>query len=394
MGIMIYTIIFIETMAGGTQTFLNQVVDASIVNQSIIYSLLLGIIIMIIERSIYKRNPKEWRKYFQYKEDKKNHPTTEEQLEFCLKQSLKQKKSLEQMRFQNLEYNEDDYVAEIENNKKGGKKVSITSKNSKKKRDHSHKVNPLLSRYYFLIIMAISVTLISWAFLPITYSVTRISSQLFAFEFSNRPGEPIAIESKASLQNAQGNSQSSSTPVYFQTFPLVQIFYALFLFYFVLSAFQIRLGEPINKGRRELLSKYNMMYMLVNKIIRVIPFFFTISITIDFMLTATSLDIWEWFKFESIYEQLYNDILDSKGKTQTIAGLKLGRVSKLGLGSVLTFTQIFLLICPFIFYGKFTSEKNFVIQSTLDVALSTGTSHSTLYSANSAKAMNSIGNLE
>lgn len=269
--------------------------------------------------------------------------------------------------------------------------MSITSKNSKKKRDHSHKVNPLLSRYYFMIIMATTVTLISWAYFPITYSISRISSQLFSPVIINKPGEPKAIVSKASLQTAQGNSQNTSTPVYFQTSPLVQIFYALFLFYFVLSAFQIRLGEPINKGRRELLSKYNMVYMIVNKVIRIIPFFFTISITIDFMLTATSLDIWEWFKFESIYEQLYNDILDSTSKTQTIAGLKLGRVSKLGLGSVLTFAQIFLLICPFIFFGKFTSEKNFVIQSTLDVALSTGTSFSTLYSAKSAKAMNTMG---
>lgn len=122
MVIMIYTIIFIEIMSGGTQSFLDQVVNASIVNQSIIYSLILGITIMIIERSIYKRNPKEWRKYFQYKEDKKNHPTTEEQLEFCLKQSLKQNKTLEQMRFQYLEYNEEEHEAEIESNKKGGKR--------------------------------------------------------------------------------------------------------------------------------------------------------------------------------------------------------------------------------------------------------------------------------
>lgn len=387
---MIYTIVNIEIMSGGTQTFLDQVARASIVNQSIIYSLVAGITIMIIERSIYKKNPKEWRNYFQYKEDKKNHPTTEEQLEFCLKESLRQNKTLEQMRFQNLEYNEEAHLAEIESKQKGNKKVNITNKSSKRKMDDSHHVNPLLSRYYFMIFMAFTATIISWAYLPITYSIKRISSQLFAFEIINIPGQPKAIVSKAQT-TSQGNSQTNSTPVYFQDSPLVQIFYAIFLLYFVVSAYQIRLGEPINKGRRELLSKYHMLYMIVNKVIRVIPFFFTISITIDFMITATSLDIWEWFKFESIYEQLYNDILESRGKQQTIAGLKLGKISKLGLGSVLTFTQIFLLICPFIFFGKFSSEKNIVTQATLDVALSTGNSQSILYSANSAKAMQLIG---
>lgn len=340
---------------------------------------------MIFERSIYKKNPKEWRRFFQYKEDKKNHPTTDEQLEFCLKESLKQEKTLEQMRFQNLEYNEDAHMADIEASKKGGKKVNLSNKTSKRKMDDSHTVNPLLSRYYFLIFMTFTVTLISWAYLPITYSIKRISSSLFAPQVLNTT--PKAIASKA-YSESEGKTP---TPVYFQDSPLVQIFFALFLVYFVASAFQIRMGEPINKGRRELLIKYNMVYKIVNKVIRVIPFFFTISITIDFMLTATSLDIWEWFKFESIYEQLYNDILESHGKKVIIAGLKLGKVSKLALGLILTFAQIFLLICPFIFFGKFSSEKNLVKQATLDVTLSTGTSQSILYSASSAKSMKDIG---
>jgi hypothetical protein len=360
-----------------------------------IYSLVAGITIMIIERSIYKKNPKEWRKYFQYKEKKLNHPVTDVELDFCLKQLLKPKdkenegkqQKQEEIRFEKLDYKEEDHHNEIERKKKESKKKKNQTgslKSSKRKMDDSHLKNPLLNRYYFLILMSISVTLFSWAYLPITYSVKRIGSQIFAFDVINDPGQPFAIQSK---------SQGNSPPFYFQDLPLIQIFYALFLTYFVVSAYQIRHGEPINKGRRELLSRYNIVYKMVNKAIRVIPFFFTISITIDFMLTATSLDIWEWFKFESIYEQLYGDILDVESQKSTIAGLKLGGVSKLGLGLVLTFAQIFLLICPFIFFGKFSSEKNLVLQATLDVALSTGTSLSMLYTASSAKGMPLMGSL-
>lgn len=380
--ILVYTMVFIEMMSGGTQSFIDQVVRASIVNQSIIYSLVAGITIMIIERSIYKKNPKSWREYFQYKENKLNHPTTQEQLEFCLKESLKQGKTLDEMRFQKLDYNEDAHKADVESKKKPGKKVGLSEKSTKRKMDDSQNHNPLLTRYYFLILMSVTITIICWAYLPIIYSLKRLSSTIFSFDIKT-------VDKKLIIEPKNG----SLKPLYFQDYILFQIFYALFLSYFVASAVQIKMGEPINKGRRELLSKYHLTYNLVNKIIRVIPFYFTISITIDFMLTATSLDIWEWFKFESIYEQLYNDILEVESQKQTIAGLKLGKVSKLGLGSVLTFAQIFLLICPFIFFGKFSSEKNVVTQATLNIALSTEKSQSILYSAYSAKSMPAMGSI-
>lgn len=373
--ILIYTMFFIEQMSGGTQTFADQVVTASIVNLSVICVLVAGISILVIERAIYKKNPKEWRDYFQYKEKKLNHPVTLEELDFCLKTSLKANQPLEAMKFENMHYDENAYKAEKQSLKKG-KKIGMSEMVTKKKMDDSHKKNPLLSRYYFLIFFTVTVTFVSWAYLPITYSFLRISDQLFSFDIKHGP---FSIKSK-----------SQKTPLYFQDYILFQAFYGLFLIYLVVSALQIKLGEPINKGRRELMSKFNMVYKTVNKVIRVIPFFFTIAITIDFMLTATSLDIWEWFKFESIYEELYKNILEIEGKSSYVPGLRLAKVQKLGVGLVLTFAQIFLLICPFIFFGKFTSEKNKVIFSTLDVALETGSSRSLLYSVRSAKSMNDI----
>jgi hypothetical protein len=48
--------------------------------------------------------------------------------------------------------------------------------------------------------------------------------------------------------------------VYFQNFAIYQIFYCLILLYLITSALQIKYGEPLNKGRRELLSEFNMFY--------------------------------------------------------------------------------------------------------------------------------------
>lgn len=373
--IMVYTMFFIDLMSGGTQDFYDQVVKASVVNQSAVFSLILGITIMVVERAIYKRNPKEWRSYFQYKENKLNHPVTTAQLDFCIKTSLKPEKNADELEFELMDYKECDYKAEKASLKKN-KKVGITESSSKKNTDISYKENPLLTRYFFLILLTFSVTMLSWAYFPMTYTINRISNNIFAADISTKP---LSIK-----------SQSNDNPIYFQNYILFQLFYSLCVLYLVVSALQIRYGEPINKGRRELLSKFNIVYKLINKVIRVIPFFFTISITIDFMLTATSLDIWEWFKFESIYEELYKNIIEIQSKSTVIPGLKQGGFNKLGLGLVLAFAQIFLLICPFIFFGKFSSDKNTVEFAALSIALKSGSSQSILYSTNSAKSMSTV----
>jgi hypothetical protein len=361
-------------MSGGTQDFYDQVVKASVVNQSAVFSLIIGIAVMVIERAIYKKNPKEWRNYFQYKESKLNYPVDIKQLDFCLKTSLNQGKMLEEIEFEDLHYDETEYKSEKAKLKK--KKGGITESINKKKKDNSYKENPLLVRYYFLIFLTFAVTGVSWAYFPMTYTISRISNQIFAADITLNPPSIKA--------------RSSDDPYYFQDYILFKLFYILCVLYLVVSAFQIRLGEPINKGRRELLSKFNIVYMSINKVIRVIPFFFTISITIDFMFTASSLDIWEWFKFESIYEELYKNIMENKSKSANIPGLKQGSLNKVVLGLVLAFAQIFLLICPFIFFGKFSSNKNTVEFASLSVALKTGSSRSVLYSTSSAKSNNTL----
>lgn len=105
------------------------------------------------------------------------------------------------------------------------------------------------------------------------------------------------------------------------------------------------------------------------------------------MLTATALEIWEWFKYESIYEQLYSNIMAMNAMKQSLPGLELPKISKIGLGVALAFAQIFLLICPFIFFGKYGSEKNKFQLVRLDIDLITGSSKNTLYSGLSARSI-------
>ena len=175
---MIYAMIYIDRMSGGTSSFTDQVVAASIVNQSLIWTLVLGISVMIIERMIYKRNPKEWREYFQYKEKQFSHPLTIEELNFCIKKGLREGKTFKELSFENLEYDERAHMEELDMIENKGRKTAATVA-KKKKHDDSYLKNPLSSRYIFLIIVTIAVTVICGIYLPIMYTRLRVNANLF-----------------------------------------------------------------------------------------------------------------------------------------------------------------------------------------------------------------------
>ena len=175
---MIYAIVFIDKMSGGTSSFTDQVVAASIVNQSLIWTMVLGISLMIIERMIYKRNPKEWREYFQYKDKKFNHPLTIEELNFALKQGLKEGKTLQELSFETLEYDEQAHLEELAVLAGKSKKKSKTVA-KKKRHDDSYLKNPLLARYIFLIIITVAVTFMCGIYLPIVYTQLRVNANIF-----------------------------------------------------------------------------------------------------------------------------------------------------------------------------------------------------------------------
>ena len=177
MVLLVYSMAFIDTMNGGTQTFFDQVVTASIVNLTIIYSLVLGIAFMIYERVVYKNNPKEWREHFQYNEKRHIRPMTLEELNFCLREGLRKGLTHSELSFDKLEY--DEVLHKAEKSKSEGKKKIITEVN-KKKHDNSYMGNPLERRYIFLIAITIFSTSLCGLYLPIMYTLKRVNSNIFS----------------------------------------------------------------------------------------------------------------------------------------------------------------------------------------------------------------------
>lgn len=102
------------------------------------------------------------------------------------------------------------------------------------------------------------------------------------------------------------------------------------------------------------------------------------------------MDVWEWFKFESIYEQIYNDIIAIQSKSAKVSGLRLPTVSKFITGLVLSISQILILICPFLIFGKYGSSKNEVKLVTLNLDLIYNQSITNFYNGVSARSIEKL----
>lgn len=140
------------------------------------------------------------------------------------------------------------------------------------------------------------------------------------------------------------------------------------------------------------MTKPTPLYYLTNKVARAIPFFFTSATCLDFMLTPTSLEFFEWIKFESIYNTLFEDIYKMKARDKRIAGLKMNWKIKYGYGIVGTVVQVGVLLLPLYTFRNFSSQANTIANAAISVNLAAGGTKLTLYTNTYSKSINSIGN--
>ena len=357
---MTFTAIFINNLRGQPKTFLQQIWISSSVSKDIPIVLVVGILIMIGERMIYKNNPKEWKKNYQYRNLNRK-PRNMKELHQGIRDLLDQGQSIQSITWDRIEINDEELKKrKIEEEKKKralelGREETAEEKQEKEKSrlaaiDTNYRYNPLLKRYYFQIILTCFVIGISWIYFP----VSSIREKYGGFQ--------------CLIQN-MNTTLSSNDCMFFQNMLLNKIFFAFFLIYMVLSSLQIRYGEPINKGRRYLMTSASKPFYIMNMAVRRFPLFFSTSLMLDFMLTPTSLDFFQWFKFEAIYFALYANIYRMKSRNTYIPGMKISLFSKLPYGMIGGPLLIFILFFPFFSFMNSFSEHNKVSNAELSLDL-------------------------
>ena len=150
------------------------------------------------------------------------------------------------------------------------------------------------------------------------------------------------------------------------------IFYLLYLVYLFSSGLQIKYGYYDMK-RKSMLKSGNSSYNgTIYNTFKAIPFIYEIKLGIDWTFTKTCLDLFQWNKFESVYDIVYCTYCAMTAKNQQLVGQKIGKLLKIGMGGTLSFVLIFILVAPLMLFSSLnpTNQMNNLTGATLKVDLS------------------------
>ncbi|RKP16647.1 hypothetical protein ROZALSC1DRAFT_25032, partial [Rozella allomycis CSF55] len=84
------------------------------------------------------------------------------------------------------------------------------------------------------------------------------------------------------------------------------IWYFFKCLYWYFAALQLKHGYPKFKSSFFIINQYNLINRIANIVYRSIPFIFEIRSIIDWAVTDTCLDFYNWLKFEDIYVNVFN----------------------------------------------------------------------------------------
>lgn len=129
----IYGAFTINQLNGQPKTLLEQVLTNNSISLELMVMLVSGIILVIIERFIYKYNPKEWREMFV---DKKMHrkPQTMDELHDAIKFEFKNNTEQSKIKWSKLEVKDDEASKNKKKKEKRGRKQFNTPETEKSKK--------------------------------------------------------------------------------------------------------------------------------------------------------------------------------------------------------------------------------------------------------------------
>ena len=154
--------------------------------------------------------------------------------------------------------------------------------------------------------------------------------------------------------------------------PLLVIFYILYIIYLISSALQVKYGFYDMKRKSMLKSGTKNYNGWIFNIYKNIPFLYEIKLAIDWTFTNTCLSLFQWNKFESVYDTIYLTYIQMIAKNSQYVGQEVGKVLKYGMGATLSFALVLLLVVPLMLFSSLnpTNEYNNVTAAKLKVDLS------------------------
>lgn len=139
----------------------------------------------------------------------------------------------------------------------------------------------------------------------------------------------------------------------FQINLALQMFYILFLAYFIFAGVQQREGLPkFRKGSFKIMHKYTFTNRVAFQIYRGMPFLFELRTLLDWSFTKTSLDIWQWLKFEDIYAELYLTKCKQLFYNAREKGIAIPKINKFCIGICGLFVLLLIMLLPLLIFSS------------------------------------------
>ena len=169
----------------------------------------------------------------------------------------------------------------------------------------------------------------------------------------------VAVTGKGNCVVMEGKRQADSEHCNnFQVNYALWVFYLLYLIYLIISAAQLKLGTPsIRKGPFFLTQFHSLWSKWLLQVYLSIPFLFELRTLIDWTLTSTALDFWQWLKFEDCYYRLYIAKVNMSYYLDHAVGEAISLWWKFFIGICGTSALILVIMIPLVIF----SDLNFVV---------------------------------
>ena len=161
------------------------------------------------------------------------------------------------------------------------------------------------------------------------------------------------------------------------------IAYLLYLVYFFYSAIQIRTGHPEIRDVNSLTKKDSNINKWIFQGYLAIPFLWELRTITDWTFTKTALDLFQWFKFEDIYNTLFITKVTTKSYRAHKLGAPRALIFKVIQGGCMLLGLLLLIVAPMIIFSGLNpiAEKNNVTGAEIAFRLElNGTNSYTLFS--------------
>mmetsp|Transcript_208 Transcript_208/g.184 ORF Transcript_208/g.184 Transcript_208/m.184 type:complete len:241 (+) Transcript_208:556-1278(+) len=139
-------------------------------------------------------------------------------------------------------------------------------------------------------------------------------------------------------------------------FGTVAFAYLLCSYYLLFSALQIKFGYPY-EVKTSLFTSPDAITGATFKAYRAIPFVYEIAAILDWTVTRTSLDLFEWMKLEDAANYLYTVKIEMVKRSKMTKGVPRPKKEKLTFGCSFVCFLVFIVIAPILLFSSFNPSK-------------------------------------